>query len=336
VAAAETRPTWICHFDARMAAECAPAYRDLLDSIPGHAKILVGVACPEDAADFRQALGLFRLPDPRVEFVIVGQPITGWARDRYIMFERDGRPCVAVSPMEAVAGDRAGDVAVARQICRRIPGIRRIETDLPLEGGNVLVTEHHVFVGIGAILDGVDLLRVRRDEIERRIEALFARSLVVVGAPDSLLEQVHIDMFLSHAPDGTLLLGSPRLAYGSVDERPLQPIGEFPLRLQRAYRKEYDAIGRAMRRRGFRVLRTPILHARSGTIVTWNNAAVCWTNGRSVALVPSYGIGELERRAHAAWRACGVDVRPIATTSVIGLGGAVRCITNQIGTDEHE
>ncbi|MHC4849385.1 MAG: hypothetical protein ACYTEG_13140 [Planctomycetota bacterium] len=336
VGAAEPRPTWICHFDPRMAAAASPTYRDLLDSIPQRAKLFVAVASHHDSLDFRRAMGLLRFADPRVEFVTVGHAVTGWARDRYILFDRGGRRCIAVPPIETVDNERAGDLAVAHELCRRLPQLQLVETELALEGGNVLLANDHVFVGIGDVLGNAARLRTHRRDVERRIELLFDRPLVVVGAPHSRLAREHIDMFLSPAPDGSLLLGSPRLAYGCLEDSALEPLGRFPRPLQRTYRREYDAIAAELRHSGFRVRRTPILHAADGAIVTWNNAAVSTAEGRAVVLVPSYGLGELERRAHAVWRRGGAEVRPICVQSVIGLGGAVRCITNRIGIHDDE
>ena len=136
--------------------------------------------------------------------------------------------------------------------------------------------------------------------------------------------------YLSVAPDGSLLLGNPRLAYGCLGDPALHVLGTFPLALQRAYRREYERIAAHLRQVGFRVRRLPILHAAGGTIITWNNVAFRDGSGRTRAFVPHYGAGTLERRAHAAWRRRGVSVSPIATDAVIHLGGAVRCLTNSI------
>ncbi|MHC4953163.1 MAG: agmatine deiminase family protein [Planctomycetota bacterium] len=319
-----------------MAVEAAPTYRDLFDAIPAGESLLVGVEREHDAHAFWRALGFPRRADPRVRFIVTGHPVSGWARDRYIVFERRGRQCIVLRPQDEVAGRWNGDVAIARALKARNQNMTVLETELALEGGNVIVADERVLVGVGDVLFNAERLQTDEADICRRLEHLFDRRVVVVGAADGMLADEHIDMFLSAASNETLLLGNPRLAFGVLDAPELEALGEFPPSLQRAYRREYEGIARHLRREGFRVRRLPILHAASGVIVTWNNSVVADAGGHLRAYVPWYGLGELERRAHRTWRRQGLAVSPIAADTVIGLGGAVRCITNMVMEERNE
>lgn len=324
-AGADPPRVWVCHFDAGMAEESAPTLGNLLEVIPPRGKLLVGVANTADACLFQRTFGLDERPDPRIEFIVAGKPVSGWARDRYIVFEREGKRCVALPPADAVPPEWAGDLVIARKIAERDPNLVLVETDLALEGGNVVLTKKHAFVGIGEVVLNAQRLETSGTDVHRRMEALFGRPVVVIGVPDGRLALQHIDMFLSATPGGTLLLGDPRLAPATPDPE-LERYGRFPERLQQDYAREYRDIAAALSRRGFGIRRLPILHSDDGMIMTWTNVVL---RGRRV-FVPSYGVGAAERRAYGAWRREGLVVTPVTTDAVIGLGGAVRCVTNSV------
>jgi hypothetical protein len=322
---------WLWHFDGRMGDAVIPTYRDLLAEVPPDTRIVVAVGSPADARRFRAHLGLDLRPDARVQLVDAGRHVSMWARDRYVVFERQDRPSVLVPPERAVPEGWAGDLSVARALARWEPSLRVVESPLHVEGGNVLLTRGHVITGPATVLDNAARLGADPAAVRAMIAKAFDRELVVVETADPRLAEEHVDMYLSVAGERQLLLGDPRLALAcDALDGPLRELGTFDPETQKGLAVEYDRIAARLRAAGFAVARVPILHATDEIVVSWNNAVVEERDGRRLAYVPRYGLPDLDAAAHACWRRLGFEVRPVSAERVVVLGGSVRCVTNTL------
>jgi len=320
--------TWVLHFDGEMRVACLVTYRDLLHELPKKTSILVGVTTAEDARRFRDEIGLTDKPDPRVRFVEAGEWVSGWARDRYVLFAKDGKECLFLPRRDGVAPNRLGDLAIARELKRIEPDLDVIESDLDLEGGNLLFTEDEVIAGPAAVADNV-LEGAAEDDVRSRIEDVFGRRLVVAADPDSPLAREHVDMYIAVAGPKTLLLGDPRLALAALAEgEDLHEFGQFKREKQLAFAEAYDLIAAKLKEEKFEVRRIPILHAEDGVILTWTNAVVETRGKTRRVYMPCYGLKRLDAIAQDVWKDLGWEPVPISAAAVIVLGGAVRCVTN--------
>jgi hypothetical protein len=318
--------TWVWHFDGEMRVACAPTYRDLLKALPPTARIVVGVTTAEDARVFRDQMDLDAAPDARIRFVEAGEFVSGWARDRYVLFARDGKSRLLLPRRDAVAAVRLGDLAVAQELKRLAPEIEVIESDLVLEGGNLLFTRDEVIAGPAALSANGGGAEARA-----RIEEAFGRRLVVTAGADSPLAKEHVDMYVAVAGPRTLFVGDPRPAIEALKEgENVRRFGAFRAERQLALAEEYDRITKRLEAEEFEVRRIPILHADDGVIVTWTNAVAETRDGRARVYVPSYGLKRLDRLAHDAWEAAGFQPVPITAEAVVVLGGSVRCVTNTL------
>jgi N-dimethylarginine dimethylaminohydrolase len=317
--------TWVLHFDAEMRVACLPAYRDLLRAFPADARVVVGVTTAEDGRVFRDELDL---KDPRLCFVEAGEWVSGWARDRYIIFARGGKRCLLLPRRDAVAPTRLGDLAVAQELKRIAPELEVIESDLVLEGGNVLVTAEEVIVGPEALSANEGMGGAGARE---RIERAFGRRLVVAANADSPLAAEHVDMYLAVAGPRTLLLGDPRAgAEALADGEDVRAFGSIRRERLLELAEEYDRIEARLVEEEFEVKRIPILHADDRVIVTWTNAVAEARDGKRRVYLPCYGLKRLDRAAQDAWEALGFEAVPISAEALIVLGGGVRCITNTL------
>lgn len=318
--------TWIWHFDGEMRAACLPTYRDLLRNLPADARVVVGVRGAEDARECRE-----ELEDGRLTFVAAGEWVSGWARDRYVLFAKDGKEHLLLPRREAVVPTRLGDLKVAQELKKLSPGLLVIESDLVLEGGDLLFTSEEVIAGPAAV--AVNVVPGERTEAEARarLEEVFGRRLVVAARGDSPLAREHVDMYVAVAGPRRLLLGDPRLGLAAIEKgEDVRRFGRFTPEKQAAIAEEYDAVEERLREEGFEVRRLPILHAEDHVILTWTNAVADTRGGRRRIYLPEYGLKTLDRAAQEAWAAEGFEPVPIDAAAVIVLGGAVRCVTNAV------
>jgi len=321
--------TWVWHFDGEMRVACLPTYRELLAELPKSARILVGATTAEDVREFREEMGLVEAPDPRVRFVEAGEWVSGWARDRYILFARDDKECLFVPRRDTVSPKRLGDLAVARELKRIEPDLVVIDSDLALEGGNVLFTPDEIIAGPAALEDNVVPGECGEGGARAHLEEVFGRRLVVTTDEGSPLAREHVDMYLAVAGPRTLLLGDPRAALAAAEKgEELRRFGRFPLERQTALADEYDRIAAHLKEEGFEVKRIPILHAEDHVILTWTNAVVETCDGKRRVYLPRYGLDRLDRKAQEVWSALGCEPVPITAEALIVLGGGVRCVTN--------
>jgi len=323
--------TWILQYDPHMEGAAIPTYHDLLAALPKDARIVVAATTQQDADDFALRLGFDLEPDPRVTYVVTGQRQSGWARDRYILFEQEGKTRLLLPPEETVAENWQGDLAVARALPRFDPALGIVESQVVLEGGNVICGPDFVLVGPQAILSNMDHLRLPEDPVRARLSEVFARPVVMVGEPETPLSALHIDLYVAFAGGRRLLLGDPRLALPALrgpDADPVDAFGTFHPGTQTAYAREYDRIAEQLTAEGFQLTRIPVLHGEESELLTWTNGVTEARDGRRHVYLPTYGLPHLDAAAVACWKELGFEVHPIACEDVIGLGGAVRCLTN--------
>jgi N-dimethylarginine dimethylaminohydrolase len=327
--------TWVWHVEPHLVESALPTFRDLLQAIPRDARLLIAVGSRVDTTLLWDQLGLGHREDRRITLLDAGSALSPWARDRYVVFLRAERTCVLLPKSDSVASDNVGDLDVARKLAGTIEGLEVVHSDLDLEGGDVIVTDEHVLVGIGTVLANEGRFR---EGVEAYLEAVFDRQVVVVGEDEGSVPHVHLDMFVTAVGPRRLLLGDPSLTEGyfRVQHEPgaatidARSIGGFARQTQEDWAPAYEEIAEQLRRAGFRVERIPILHTDDGNLVTWNNAVTERRGSEAHAYVPSYGIPVLDRDAHERWRKLGYRVHPVRAAEVIRHGGAIRCLSNVV------
>ncbi|MBX3396883.1 MAG: agmatine deiminase family protein [Phycisphaerae bacterium] len=323
--------------------------RDLLAALPLTAG--VSLICNSDATcaalssrlasagfDSRSGVHVRRIP----------RPMLIWSRDRYI------------GAISAVSGESIVMVpqivqnfdAVRRAAEREIPKLLRqfgasygiADSPLILEGGNVLNGGRHVLVGANVMRE--NLGRLTEDQTRAELARTFKPRVMLVADGSGLPPVSHIDMFITVVDEGDVLVGSPRLAgelMSTADEssrralderlfiRPDMPDAKAPdFSPERCAR--FDQVAAALEREGYRVRRLPYVDCRHGDfIVSYNNVLQETIGGRRVVYMPTYGIPALDEASRRAYESMGMSVRPIDTSAVCHLLGAIRCMANVIG-----
>jgi len=333
--------TWIWHYTVGDESVGAGIYRRLLEVMPPDVRACV-VAETEQVEDARRALKRAVADASRVDLVTVNDPLSGWARDRYVFFEKDGRPHVLVAPRELVHPEAHGDLLVPQALKALHPGLVIVEADFLIEGGDLIVLKDRVLVGATSVLLNVHRLDARADPFLERVAEVFGRPVTVVGRSLGEAPYQHIDMFLTPLDERTILLGDPRLAldafrdaHGTESSRlHFGDAGLFLRQRQLDLVRRYDAVAAELEADGFRVHRVPIAHGEPtaqntwGAVLTWNNVLLHDSDGRRIAFVPRYNVAPLDGRAREIWEAWGFEVVSVPVRSALGMGGALRCLTN--------
>jgi hypothetical protein len=246
-----------------------------------------------------------------------------------VFFAKDEKEFLFLPRRDAVAPKRLGDLAIAKELKRIQPDLEVIESDLDLEGGNLLFTPDEVIAGPAALSDNMLEGMGGEAEVRSHIEDVFGRRLIVAADADSPLAREHVDMYLAVGGSKLLLLGDPRAALAALDEGDdVRDFGRFPRARQLALAEAYDAIAKRLADEGFEVRRLPILHADDGVILTWTNAVVETRGKERRVYLPCYGLDRLDAIAQETWRTLGWEPVPITADALIALGGGVRCVTN--------
>ena len=130
------------HYVPDAAEVLVPVYRDFFRQLP--ADVTIRVVCRERAAFDDLAA---RLPPLRCTLlpVIVGHPITGWSRDRWLALRPAGGGdavtllCPRAENGPEIWPDRAGDQQVAADLAAALlPGVSVLPSDLYFDGGATL------------------------------------------------------------------------------------------------------------------------------------------------------------------------------------------------------
>jgi len=313
-------------------------------AMPKDARALVVVSTPADVAICRRTLGP-EAEDRRVEIVVVGQPLSPWARDRCVFVPRPAGPSAVVPPAASVRPAHRGDLLVPGAVRRHVPTLMVEEPGFVVPGGDLLVVGPRLLVGATTVRQNAGGIGPEARPFLDALAAVFERKVLVVGATVETLPHEHLDMYLTPLDDRTLALGDPRLALdvfqGPEGPRADVEIGElglFTFRAQVEVAPAYDAIRAELEAAGYEVRRLPILHGRPQPktlhvpILTWNNVLLTREDGRRVALVPQHGPPAVDARAHELWRSWGFEARPIPLGANAAFGGAVRCMVNVLET----
>lgn len=318
----------LLHFDPNSVEGWLPACRDLVLSLPREVRITIAVHGPVEREQLKRILAAQGIKRP--EIVIVGRPITQWARDRMIAVGNGSLVDLLTPRADCVGPDYTGDLATASTLADR-HGCRAVPVALEFEGGDIVCGGKHTFIGWDTIRSNSETAST--DDTIRAFQRLLCSEVVVVGRP--VPPHIHVDMYLTMFDQNTVMLGDP-IAGGDLLEKcqqqtPLVALPSFDtwtIAAQQVVAPQYEEVWRELHQRGLRVLRVPILHGEQGGVLTWNNALVERRGAERRVYLPVYGVPLLDDEAARAFRDAGSRVFAIDVSGIAPDGGTVRCITN--------
>ncbi len=298
-----------------------PCYRAFLSKLEPGVEIIGVCGSPGDAQAFRRAVREWRIPRPeRIRTVVVGQPITGWCKDRFLVAGSPPGALICPSLFEAASPGRIADREIVPALARAFP--RRFwKAPIPLkfDAGDILATDSHVIVS-----DTLWNRNSRPGEFRRLLESAFAGKLVWLrGAPDH-----HIGMFAAPLDEKTVMVGDPDLGRRLWSPRATRNLGrpDFSPAAVTPFRKAADQLRRA----GFRVIPLPTAVLDTKVYVSYTNAILETRGPRRIAYMPWYDQPELDQAAAKAYRDAGWGVIPIPVKSVYQFRGTIGCLVNVV------
>lgn len=349
--------------------------------------------------------GAFRVVDsqPRHEVQWVDLPaesfFTIWPQDPFLVLEnRRGRHVLLAS----AEFERADDQRIVEYLGKALGWPWR-KSRLRFEGGNIVVGQEHVFVGAETIRWNAMKLGWSEVEVARAFERELGRTVLVLGPVPQPVG--HIDMivtplsgrrlFVADAGWGAELaereletnragveaferaceeyfFGDPGIqrlidAEGQVIERP-KVVGRTAEVIEQTRRRagDLDRLAEELGKRGYRVLRVPILCPAEERIgaeedqeenpagqtsrgsesktrrprpsypyLTYNNVLMERGEEGEVVYLPQYGWPAFDRAAVRAWEEAGFKVKKVGGLTISAMyGGSLRCCAKVLERSE--
>ena len=285
--------------------------------------------------------------------------ITPWARDPLLAAEANGTALLFTTS----GLDRRDDLRAANILAEKTD-LTCINSPVAFEGGNILVGEHHLFVGVDTLTalgdNGAALFEAALRAFEGgRLEIMPigsdddapSETIRTARAGEEEWQEIfhyhakegtrqpvfHIDMFLTLAGKGAdgrerILVGDPAMAAEMLGLPP------HP----RCLAERFDTVAEDLAARGFAITRNPLpmiymdepeKRRRIWHYASSNNALV--QRGPDIVWLPAYGhdnwqeLETTDRRNREIWESLGFEPRMISQAQKLAenLGG-LHCLTN--------
>jgi hypothetical protein len=327
------------HYDPELHQELDSLYHDLFIAVPSDVRIRILCPSKQDVKAFTRSWGPIAMAGRReVACVIVGRPISPWARDRCIARQTPDllhrKPSFVPRRGPAYGELKTNDLDLQKLLHRAKLAPPVLESWLHVEGGNVVSNRRHAFVGANVVDENGG--QPNSDRLESELQRILGRQHLLIGGDEGSVPWCHVDMYLTPLDDRTVLVASTEVgcnllcAGGHSHESIFGTDGlSADACSSGCDHQSFDLVANQARNHGYRVHRLPALadHQREW-MVTYNNVLLDRRDWQRVVYLPAYGIPRLDRAAEAMYRALGWEVRPIDVSRIYRLGGALRCVAN--------
>lgn len=317
--------------------------RDLDRYMPTDIRFVVATANAEATSEFEKGfLGTAAKTDRQIDYHEVDLDISVWARDRCIARSfADDRPApfIVPRPNENAETWRLKEhfAPFALESADLLTDVRADQ--IVLEGGNVVGTLTHAFVGANALAANDDPAAEQPSPelAKRRLESVLGKPVIIVGKSIDEVPWLHVDMYLTPvAKDAVLVadlyLAEQLYALDAMGKRlTAQPCDDDIRTAISIESEQLDEIAWNLEDRGFEVARLPaIVNFDENWMLTYNNVLMDFRGTEKTVYLPQYGVEALDEYAVAAYQKLGFSVRPIDVSETYDSGGAVRCVANVI------
>jgi hypothetical protein len=278
-----------------------------------------------DAGDLRSAIARLGINPQHVRVVVVGEPITGWCKDRFLV--ADGSIKSLLLPIQPAVSSsaRLNDSLSARAVSGAFPKrFRVIRTSFHFDAGDILATEDSVIVS--------EVLFRKNDnlpDLAGEIERLCGRKVLVLHD----VPEHHIGMFAAPLDKGVVVVGDPDIAKGIWTDKISRQLGKADFS-DRAVKPFLNAAYQ-LRAAGMHIVRVPTAYIEPQVYITYTNGVFETRGGKRIAYVPCYNVPELDEAAFNAYRNAGWEVKPIHVGSVYKYRGTIGCLINVLERSEY-
>lgn len=308
-----------------------PTYSQLLTALDPSIEVAVVV---EDQAAFDDLVARLRAAGVEREglhAVETGFAITPWSRDRYTLASAGAEHWLLVIPekSDGEVQERVNDWMVPWALAEALEGVEVRTLPIRFDGGDLLVTESHIFVSYRLVEKNVGLLVESREALVALLERSFGRPVFLFGEGPGTVPYHHVGMYITPLPDGRVVIGDPDLGLSLLDLSDAERMSELGVDQSEATLQLFRNVIAAFEAGGFEVVRMPLLPLQGGVdYITYNNLLMEVRDGRTVAFVPTYGLDDLDRLALQRFAELGVEAHGIDVSRVYRYHGSVRCLVN--------
>ena len=323
----------ICiHYRADFAPHGLDVYTDFFGALGRDARIHVVVEAQsdftalEDALATRGVSGLQRLSP-----IVMGFPISAWAKDRFGTMRRGGSPVIAVPPARSLpAGPRGNADRVPELLYNRLCGVEYEILPFNFEGGDLLSDEGNVYVAANFLARNQPLDAARRAQVLAQIRRYSGKNVIALGTDPADVPDHHVGMYLTPLGNNTVAAADPDLGLRMLGRDGATRSGVDVETDPRRY-IPFSNVIEQLQDRGIEVVRIPMLLTKTPRVyVTYNNAICERVGGTKRIYMPVYGIPELDHAATAAFEEQGWEVHPVRVKSVYRCTGSLRCLVGVI------
>jgi N-dimethylarginine dimethylaminohydrolase len=319
----------VMHYSPKKWDKVSDCYRSFLTQI--HPDVIVYVPCAS-RADFDEFMGYVKewgvaSPD-RFRPVIMDKVISTWSRDRYTLAITEGGESVLMIPpkTEAAFEERFNDWFVPLKISECAPHCTVRQLDMFFDGGNLINSDEYLFVDYNLVAKNVGTKFAGVDALLDYLKKQFNKEVILLGGQNGDVPEHHIGMYLTPLSGKTVLVADARLGKKIVEENGLNA-GTPDFGEEIAARFDYAA--EELKRRGFNVLRIPVVPMEGGgAYLTYNNLMLETRDGKTIVYMPTYNLPALDNAAREIIASQGIDVRTVDASKVYTMNGSLRCLVN--------
>jgi len=293
-----------------------PVLKSFLTQLDTGAELIAVCGDEDDAAAFQKASR--GLSPRKTEIVVIGAPITGWSKDRFLVAKKDETELICPASSVVPFATRSNDAMVAVALARRWPGrFTSMQSDLVFDAGDVLCTPTKVIVD-----DELPSKNpIARDWLQR-VQRLTGRTPVWLKAAPAH----HIGMFAAPLDDHTVFVGDPDLGSKLWTPEATKALGKPDM--SDAAKAPFRRAIADLQASGFEVIRTPLVFMEPKVYVTYTNGVFEQRGGEETVFMPSYGVPALDQAAENAYRSAGLNVAPVPVRGVFRYCGTIGCLVN--------
>ena len=309
-----------------------PTIADLLGSLSPDTAVRIVVAREEEFDHLMESLDRDDIHSPHeITPVVMGMPISPWAKDRFGTLRRGDEALLALPPRRGGGeGPRANDERVPARLCEQLDDVSCIALSFAFEGGDLLSDDEHVFVPANLVARNPVADEEARRQLLEEIAEVTGRRVIPIGTSATDIPDHHIGMVVTPLGDGVLAVADPDLGRKLYERLP-EDRRTVQLANDPAVLARFDNVAEALETRGFEIVPIPMLLTASPRVyVTYNNAVVeTRTDGRHIHM-PVYGIPALDDEAERRFVARGLQVHRIRVGSLYEHTGSLRCLVGVI------
>jgi len=312
----------------------ASVYRQLFAAMDEGTQVHVIVSDEADRVLFERLRRAWLREDghgPGVRYVIVGRPITSWARDRLAVLDpgADGALTILAppAPMTGVEA-RANDWLVPWALSEYLGDAASLERAIfRFEGGDLIADADHVYVATPLFERNPD---VSAERVLAQLQITLGRPILRIGREGHPSPSHHIGMFVTPLGEGVVLYGDPEMGLALLRDRDALMVAGAPLVIDRTAeaRAPFAEVRDALTAAGLRTVALPLLVSDQAHVwLSYNNVFMeRRRDGRLHVYMPTYDLPEFDLAARQVYESLGAVVHPIDVSHLFRLGGTVRCL----------